>query len=423
MVLTAESLPAHTEPLSIGELGIDHAIVRDIAIKTMFYGGRFTRSQLASALKLSMPVVDDLLHALSRDGVVTVLAPEEARIQSYALTGLGYERAEEALRRNSYVGAAPVSLAAYVERVRAQSVASMQIDAVEIERALDPLVLDAATVRRVAWAGASRKPLLVHGASGNGKTTMAQLLGSVVGGTIHIPYAIEVMGQIVRIFDESKHHRAASSDTWLPEDMRAKGDGRWVEIERPLIWAGGELTPSSLELTYDADTRIYEAPLQLKANGGIFIIDDLGRQQMPAVQLLNRWILALESQIDHLTLHTGQMLEVPFDVLLLFSTNLPPEDLADEAFLRRIRYKVRIDDPTEDEFRQIFARECVQRGVSFDGATVEHLLRGWYGDGRPMRGCHPRDLLEAAGDIARSAGGLRVLTPELIDEACEAYFL
>ncbi len=423
MVLTAEPLAPHTEPLSLDDLGVNQAIVRDIALKTMFYGGRFTRSQLSSALKLSMPVIDELLHLMSRDGLVTVLAPEEARVQSYALTALGYERSEEALRRNSYVGAAPVSLTAYVERVREQSVAAMQIDQAEIERALDPLVLNAATVRRVAWAGASRKPLLVHGASGNGKTTMAQLLGSVVGGTIQIPYAIEMMGQIVRIYDESKHHRAGGGDDWMPDDMRTKGDKRWVEIDRPLIWAGGELTPSSLELTYDADTRIYEAPLQLKANGGIFIIDDLGRQQMPAVQLLNRWILALESQTDHLTLHTGQMVEAPFDVLLLFSTNMPPDDLADEAFLRRIRYKVRIDNPKEDEFRQIFARECMQRGVDCDGATIDHVVRRWYGGGREMRGCHPRDILEAAGDIARGAGGLRTLTPDLVDEACEAYFL
>ena len=407
MVLTIDRPVADIpEPLSLDATGVNLAVVRDISLKTMFYGGRFTRSQVADALHLSIPVVDELIHLLTRDGLVSVIGAESSgeRSHSYALTALGYERAEEALRRNSYVGPVPVPLVDYVRQVREQSIATMRVDHATVERALEPLVLNAATIRRVAWAAQSQKPLLIHGESGNGKTTMAQLLGSVVGGTIRIPYAVEMMGQIVRIFDEAKHQPAGARDGWSVEETRARGDRRWVEIARPVIWAGGELTPSSLELTFDADTHIYEAPLQLKANGGIFIIDDLGRQQMPAVQLLNRWILALESQIDHLTLHTGQMAELPFDVLLLFSTNLPPEHLADEAFLRRIRYKVKIENPTADEFRRIFRRECEARHVSCDDASLEHLLRVGYDGGREFRGCHPRDILEAVIDITRSDG-------------------
>jgi hypothetical protein len=206
--------------------------------------------------------------------------------------------------------------------------------------------------------------------------------------------------------------------------MKSRSDRRWLRIRRPVIWAGGELTKHSLELMYDESLRVYEAPLQLKANGGTLIIDDFGRQQMSPVALLNRWISALEGGIDHLTLHTGQMLEVPFDVLLLFSTNLEPTALADEAFLRRIRYKVEMPNPTREEFRAIMQAECQHAGVRFDRHAVDHLLQEWYDAyGRELRGCHPRDIVEAIADACGYEGHDAVLTPATIDEACATYFL
>lgn len=266
--------------------------------------------------------------------------------------------------------------------------------------------------------------MLVYGASGNGKTTLARTIGSVIGGSIMIPYAVEIVGQIIRVFDASAHEPVPAPEaTGEPDMFGHRADRRWAEIRRPMVWAGGELTRHSLELVYDTDTRIYEAPLQLKANGGILIIDDLGRQQIPAVQLLNRWIVALESGADHLTLHTGQTVEVPFDVVLIFSTNLPPEDLADEAFLRRIRYKINIENPTADEYQQIFRRECAARGIDFDESVVSQVLHDWYGAGRDLRGCHPRDLVEAIVDAAKHDGTRPVLTRDSIDEACRSYFL
>src|SRR5581483_11503759 len=413
-----------SEPLSVDELGVNRAIVRDIALKTLFYDGRASRPQLARALKLSIPAVDDVVHTLTRDGLAAPYVGETTDGQAYALTALGYARAEEALRRNSYVGPVPVPLSAYVAQVRKQGTGDARLVRNDVARALSALVLPEATVQRIAWAAESRKPLLIHGASGNGKTTIAHILGGLLGGTIRIPYAIEMMGQIVRVFDESKHRAVAREDGGAEDDLRSRGDRRWVEVERPVIWCGGELNASSLELTYDADTRLYEAPLQLKANGGILIIDDLGRQQVPAVQLLNRWIVALESQVDHLTLHAGQMAEMRFGVVLVFATNLPPEHLADEAFLRRIRYKVRVENPTADEFRDIFRRECYARGVMCDERIVEDVLRRWYGDGRELRGCHARDILDGVADLLGAPAGARTsLTAALVDEACAAYFL
>lgn len=415
------------EPLSVAALGIDPSMVRDLALKSMFYGGRFTRSELAAELCVSVPVVEEVLSALNRDGLVSVLAAESGSPNAYiyTLTSKGYQRAEEALSRNRYVGPVPVPLADYVARMRAQAVSGVEMRAEDLARALSTLVLSDDTARRIGWAVASRKPLLLYGESGNGKTTLARTVGSVVGGTITIPYAIEIVGQVVRIFDQSKHERLEEGPPRAGDaDMfRARSDRRWVEVRRPLIWAGGELTRQSLELAYDADTRIYEAPLQLKANGGILIIDDLGRQQISAVQLLNRWIVALESGSDHLTLHTGQTVEIPFDALIMFSTNLPPQDLADEAFLRRIRYKVHIDSPGEEEYREIFRRECIARGLPYDDDVVRHLFDRWYRDGREMRGCHPRDLIDAVFDAAAHARREPALTIASIDEACRSYFL
>jgi len=413
------------EPLTVHELGVNPAIVRDLALKTLFYRGRLTRAQLADDMKISVPAVQEITTALARDGLATVLGAETGNASAYVytLTQQGILRAEEALSRNSYVGPVPVPFEDYVAQVRKQSIADVPIDGRELRRALDALVLREDTMRRIGWAVSSHKPLLIYGESGNGKTTVARTIAHVVGGTIEVPYAIEAVGQIVRVFDGSKHERVPEEAPDDEDVLRARSDRRWVHVRRPMIWAGGELTRHSLELVYDSDTRLYEAPLQLKANGGVLIIDDLGRQQIPAVQLLNRWIVALESASDHLTLHTGQTVEVPFDVILMFSTNLPPEDLADEAFLRRIRYKVEIQGPEQHEFREIFRRECESRGIAYDDAVVTQLLSRWYADGREMRGCHPRDLVEAIVDAAHHDGTQALLTPATLDDACRSYFL
>ena len=417
--------PLFTEPTTLNDLGVDAGVLHDLTLKTLVYRGRMTRADLSDALKLSGNVVHELMAALGQEGFTSVLGSEgnvSRTAYMYTLTQKGLDRADAAFQRSGYVGPAPVPLQDYVDQIQAQSVAGAEVAREDILRALGPLILSDQTVQRIGRAASSRKSTLIYGASGNGKTTAVKAIGAVLGGTIHVPYAIEMAGQIVHVHDPSKH--LTVQDERDPGVLTSRPDRRWVQIKRPVIWAGGELTRHSLELVYDENTKVYEAPLQLKANGGTLIIDDFGRQQMPAVQLLNRWIVALEGGVDHLTMHTGQMIEIPFDVLILFSTNLPPDRLADEAFLRRIRYKVEIPDPTVDEYHAIFQRECAAQGLAYDESVVQHLLRSWYqSEHRSLRGCHPRDLIEAVIDAARFERQTPALTPAMIDEACTTYFL
>ena len=371
-----ETVPA-SEPISIAELQVDAGVLRDLALKTLFYRSRMSRTELSDSLKLAGPVVEELMQELSQEGLTTLLGASGNSSAGfvYALTEKGLGRAEAALARSGYVGPVPVTLDEYLTEVRASSIGEDDVTREDLTSALGALVLSDETLGRIGRAATSRRSTLIYGASGNGKTTVVRTIGRVVTGTIRVPYAIEFLGQIIHLYDASKHEPVPADAAAAEIDLlAARPDRRWVEIRRPVIWAGGELTRQSLELVYDDETKVYEAPLQLKANGGTLIIDDFGRQQIPAVQLLNRWIVALEGGIDHLTMHTGQLIEVPFDVLILFSTNLQPERLADEAFLRRIRYKVEILNPTRDEFRLIFQRECAAAGIPYDDSVVDHLL-------------------------------------------------
>jgi predicted ATPase with chaperone activity len=418
---------ANPEPTALADLGVDPELLRELALKTLFYRGRMTRTELAAEMKLSGNALEELLQALSQDGLTTVTGAGGTGPAGYvhALTQKGLDRAHAALNRSGYVGPAPVALREYVEAMRLQSIQNVEVSREDILRALGPLVLSDETVRRIGRAATSRRSTLVYGASGNGKTTAVRTIGSVVGGTVRIPYALDINGHIVHLFDRSKHQpvfdESLNGDGGL---LQKRGDQRWVTIHRPVIWAGGELTKHSLELVYDDSTKVYEAPLQLKATGGTLIIDDFGRQQIPAVTLLNRWIVALEGGVDHLTMHTGQTVEVPFDVLVLFSTNLKPEALADEAFLRRIRYKVEVPNPTREEYRIIFRRACEEAGITYDDSVVTHLFSAWYdAHDRQMRGCHPRDLVEAIVDASNYESRSAVLSNQLLDEVCETYFL
>lgn len=412
------------EPTTIAETGLTREFLYELALKSMYYTGTATAAELVDALGLSGSVVQEILSALSRERLIMVLGGETARPMSYqyTITDQGIERALAAMERTQYVGVAPVPFAVYVEQVERQRIRGLALTREQVERALSDLVLDESTRLHVGRAAASRKPTLVYGASGNGKTTIAQALGGTVSGEILIPYAIEVLGHVVRLYDPSKHVRVEEPATGPGVHRSRRHDRRWVCIQRPSIWAGGELTRHSLELVWDERSKTYEAPLQLKANGGTLIIDDFGRQQIPAVELLNRWIVALEGGVDHLTFHTGQTLAIPFDVLVLFSTNLDPAHLADDAFLRRIRYKIEVRNPTEQEFRQIFRREAEKHGLAYDDSVVDHILRTWY-DGRELRGCHPKDIVEAVLDAARYEGREPVLTRDAVDDACRTYFL
>lgn len=417
-----------SEPTSAAELGLDRGILIDLALKSLFYRGRMTRMELADALCIAGSATQELLQALSQDNLSHVLGSEGGSGPSHyvhALTQKGLDRAEEAFARSGYVGAAPVPLAQYIKQVEAQAIGDAAVSPEQVRAVLGDLVMPEETIMRVGRAASSRRSTLIHGPSGNGKSTVARALGHALSGSILIPHALEIAGHVVHLYDPSKHdiipeavsHGRASI-------LNSRFDRRWVRIARPVVWAGGELTRDSLELMHDDSTRIYEAPLQLKANGGTLIIDDFGRQQMPAVELLNRWIGALEGGIDHLTMHTGQTVAVPFDVLVLFSTNLAPTALADDAFLRRIRYKIELQNPSRKEFLAIFERECERQGVAWSAPTASYLIERWYlTQGRELRGCHPRDLCDAIVDASRYEGTEPVLSAEALEEACATYFL
>jgi predicted ATPase with chaperone activity len=419
-----EQLPR--EPAYLRDTGLDPAFVIELALKALYYSARPTAGDLADTLALSLPVMQEALALLTRDGLCEIVAGEGQGPASYRyrLSSRGLERSAVAFERNAYVGQAPVPLKDYIAQVRLQSSGGSGFTAEVVRQALSQLILGDSTRDRVGRAIFSGQPTLIYGPSGNGKTTIAHLLGQALSGYIAIPYALEVYGHIVRLFDPSKHELVDVAEKG-PDVRRRRHDRRWAIARRPAVLAGGELTRQGLELVLEERSKVYEAPLQMKANGGILILDDLGRQQIPAVELLNRWIVALEGGVDHLSLHTGQTIEVPFDVIPFFSTNLPPETLADEAFLRRIRYKVEIPDPTPEQFREIFVHVCEDNGIAFQDEAIDYLFAQWYRPyERHLRGCHPRDLVEAIVNSARySESGPAMVTRESLDEVCHTYFL
>jgi len=268
------------------------------------------------------------------------------------------------------------------------------------------------------------KSLFLYGAPGNGKTVIAEGIGRALGSNMHVPHAIDVDGQTITMYDPVSHISTSTTGASHSVVAAAAHDRRWEQIVRPVVVVGGELTLEQLDLTFNPIAKFYEAPIQMKANGGVFVVDDFGRQRIPPRDLLNRWIVPLESRVDFLTLHTGRKFEIPFNVFIIFATNLKPESLADEAFLRRIPYKIRAKNPTGEEYSRIFEINCRRRGMKFDAVMVEYLQRKYYQPRKlQMRGCHPRDLVEHVVDMCRYQQREPAITRELLDAACASYFL
>jgi len=318
-----------------------------------------------------------------------------------------------------------VPLATYLAYMQVLRSERGYLDRERLRRGFSHLVVSDGILEQLGPAVNANKAVFLYGPPGNGKTVIAQGMGRAIGGEMYVPYALDIDGSTVTLYDPASHESLEADDP-DPLTLIAAGprDRRWVRIRRPVVVVGGELTLEMLDLTFNRLTGFYEAPVQLKANGGVFLVDDFGRQRVRPQELLNRWIVPLESRVDYLTLHTGKKFEVPFDTLVAFATNLDPSDLADEAFLRRIPYKIHIGDPTVEEFSRIFELNCRRRQLPFHRILVTYLQRRYYGlNRRPMRACHPRDLLDQVTALCRYRGCEPTITRDLLDKACNAYFV
>jgi predicted ATPase with chaperone activity len=413
------------EPRTIEETEIPQPFLADLALKTLYYGGMMRGGQIAQDLQLHFSgVVEPVLRALKADHLVEVTGGSSLSPASYqySITNKGGERARELLQRNRYVGPCPVSLKHYIEVVKIQAQRRPLVTQDDVRRVLQGLILSDEIIESIGPAVNSYESLFIYGPPGNGKTSIAKAIArGLLPGNIMVPHAIYESGQIIKVFDPETH-RLADNDTAQFAEWGSL-DNRWVRCLSPIVITGGELTLSDLDLSWSDINRYYEAPFQLKANGGMLMIDDFGRQRVDPRDFLNRWIVPLEEGIDYLTFHTGKKFIVPFETLLVFSTNINPKSLVDEAFLRRISHKLGIDNPTRAQYRVIFEEACQSRAIDFNEDTFNYMLQKYYDKtDRPLRACHPRDLLKQVVNFAVFRGETPALTAGLIDRAARSYF-
>ena len=415
---TAAESPAPFAPQSIEETGLSAGFIGDLALKILYKSGQATGGELAEMLCIPFgPILAPILDFLKNERLTEVKGAAGVGPQAYqyVLTDAGTARAREAFDKSGYVGPAPVTLGAYVGRVRAQSIGSLKVSMEELKKALGHLVLPERTLRQLGPAINSGRSIFLFGPPGTGKSSIAETLATLLKGNIVIPYVVQVGEQLVRVFDPSRHRPLVALDQ--------RFDRRWVPIARPFVQVGGELTLEQLDLGYDPFSKVHEAPFQMKASGGVLLIDDFGRQRASPDQLLNRWIVPLDRDIDFLTLADGRKIEVRFDVLLVFSTNRTPSSLVDEAFLRRIQYKIELKSPTEPEFAEILRRVCAQQQLQYYPQAAEWIVEYAKQRNIALRSCHPRDLMTHLHAAARFLGKPADITPELIELACETYFV
>ncbi|MBN2022512.1 MAG: AAA family ATPase [Pirellulales bacterium] len=396
--------------------------VESLALKFLLARGDVAGRDVAEQVKMPFVLIDELLRRMKTDQLVVHRGSAPMNDYVYQLTEMGRERARRYASHCTYFGSAPVALADYIKSVHAQSLHNQHPTSEDLERAFTDLVLSKKMLDRLGPAINSGRGLFLYGSPGNGKTSIAERATMAFGKYIWIPRAIAVDGEIIRLYDPINHETAPVEESTGLLDQR-KIDRRWIRIRRPTIVAGGELTMSALEVTINTSTGISEAPLQMKSNCGILVIDDFGRQRMSIDELLNRWIVPLEKRFDFLNLPNGKKISVPFDQLIIFSTNLEPRDLVDEAFLRRIPYKIEAIDPTEEEFRHLFEVLAPKFGFQYDPAPIDHLVETHYrAADRPLRFCQPRDLLMQIRNYCIYYNYPLELTNEYFDKAVENYF-
>ncbi len=422
------------EPASVRETGLSRVLLTRLVAKALYVNGELTEASTSHHLKVPYTIARDLLTGLCKEKYCEIKGPGDRTglLFRYALTDLGLARAQEYMDTSRYVGPAPVPLAQFEAMVQRQSALRASFTRPMLEAALRHLVLPPQVCDQLGGAVNSGAPLFLYGESGNGKSAIAEALGAMLsgegGGEILFPYALVVEEQIIEIYDPAIHVAVEGPrDPGTPAarpDRRQLSDTRWILCRRPTVFTGGELTLPMLDLCFNPISKYYAAPPQVKASGGVFILDDFGRQQVPPEALLNRWVVPLEKRVDYLTLHTGKKFRVPFDTLVVIGTNLEPHKLADEAFLRRMRNKIYIGDPTVEGYTEIFKRCCETRGIPFEARAVEYLYQHYYAKyGIRPRSCHPRDLIEQIVSIGKFTGIPPSLEPGLLDRACRNYLL
>jgi predicted ATPase with chaperone activity len=413
-------------PITVEDTGLSGKFLGYMVLKTIHVLGLETSLAISAHLKVHQSVIDKLLTGLKQQAFVEILGSIAANVPRlrYGLTSAGREIATVAVKQYEYVGPAPVTLDAYQAQVAKQSISKERVASQALAGSLSHLVIPKQLIRRLGPAVNSARAVLFYGPSGNGKTSISEAIGRAFTQQIYIPYCVEVDGQIIKVFDPTVHSPAAEEPGLIGDDSEAvnvfkrKDDPRWVKCRRPVLSVGGELTLDMLDLDFDPISKYYEAPAQVKATGGVFIIDDFGRQLVKPKDLLNRWIVPLEKRVDYLTVHTGKKFEMPFDQLVIFSTNIPPNELMDAAQLRRVKYKLRIDPPQFSEYAKIFRRVCEEHALEMPEGILSYLLNDFYP--KTGSGCaafHPIFIVEHAIATCRFEGMRPSLTLDLVKDA------
>lgn len=411
-------------PETIAEAGLTDALIEQLVLKMLYYRGELIGRDLASAMGLKYSLIDNTIETLKRQHLVLVKRSLGMGNSSglFVLAEAGRTLARTYLESNQYAGPAPVPLYQYTAVVRRQRLSGSWLTAEMLGEAFRHMVVSRQILSQIGPAVNSGKSFLIYGQPGNGKTALAESLFRLQTEPIYIPYAIEYQGNIVQLYDPIYHQKIEDDQSSLTYERAY--DGRWFRSKRPFIITGGELAFDMLDLSYNSVSKIYDAPFQLKANNGIYLIDDFGRQKASPAEVLNRWIVPMERGIDYLSFNAGGKMTVPFEAFLIFSTNLRPDQLGDEAFLRRIQYKMLLRSPDANEFSLIFHRFCESRQLPYTPGLIERAVQKHYRPtNRPFRRCHPRDVITHAIDLIHFERIPFYLTDEILDRAFESCFV